>query len=54
MLSNFFPTPTDQKYRADKNPNVEIGSAASSGGQGKYVKGVNFPWLPVEAALSIF
>ena len=44
MLDNFFPTPPDQKHRVNKKQNVEIGSAASSGGQGKCVKCVNFPW----------
>ena len=37
-----------------KNQNVENDSAASSGGQGKYVKYVNFPWPPLEAALTFF
>jgi hypothetical protein len=29
-------------------------SPASSGGQEKYMKYVSFPWLPLEAALSLF
>ena len=33
--------------------NVEIDSAASSGGQAKYMKYVGFPWPQLEAALSI-
>jgi hypothetical protein len=33
---------------------VEIETPVSSGGQGKYVKYVRFPWPPLEAALSIF
>jgi hypothetical protein len=37
-----------------KKENVEIDSAASSGGQGKYIKYVNFHWSPLEAALSIY
>ena len=37
-----------------KNHNIENDSAASSGGQGKYVKYVNFPWPPLEAALPVF
>jgi hypothetical protein len=37
-----------------KNQNVENDGAASSGGQGKYVKNVNFPWPLLEATLSIF
>ena len=28
--------------------------AAAIGGQGKLIYFINFPWLPVEAALSIF
>jgi len=36
------------------NQNVESDSAAASGGQGKYVKYVNFPWPPPEAAPSVF
>jgi hypothetical protein len=39
--------------RLDKKQNVEIDSAASSGGKGKYMKYVSFPWPPLEAALSI-
>jgi len=54
MLSNFFRTPTNQNHRVDKNQIVEIGSTTSSGGQEKYVKCVNFPWPPIEAALPIF
>jgi hypothetical protein len=36
-----------------KKQNVEIGSSASSGDQGNYIKD-SFPWPPLEAALSIF
>jgi hypothetical protein len=33
--------------------NFEIDSAASGGGQAKYMKYVSFPWSQLEAALSI-
>jgi len=39
----------DRKQQVKKKQNVEIYSAASSGGQGK-----SFPMSPLEAALSIF
>jgi hypothetical protein len=44
----------DYKQRVNKKQNVEIDSAASNRGQGKYMEYVNFPWTPLEAALSIF
>jgi hypothetical protein len=53
MLGNFFHRPTAQKQRVNKKQKVEIDSPASSGGQGKYMKYVSFPWLPREAALSV-
>jgi hypothetical protein len=53
MLANFFQRSTDYKQRVNKIQSVEIDSAASSGGQGKYLKYVSFPWTPLEAALSI-
>jgi hypothetical protein len=53
MLSNSFRRSTDHKQRANKKQNVEIDSAASSGGQGNYMKYVSFPWFLLEAALSI-
>jgi len=34
--------------------NVGINSAASGGGQAKYMKYVSFPWPQLEAALSVF
>jgi hypothetical protein len=37
----------------NKKQNDEIDSAASSGGQRKYMKYVNFPWPPLRAARSI-
>jgi hypothetical protein len=40
--------------RLSKKHNVETDSRASSGGQGKYMKWVRFPWPPLGAALSIF
>jgi hypothetical protein len=64
MLRNYFQRSTDSKKRVNKGQNflafvnkeqnVEIDSPASSGGKGKYTKYVNFPWPPLEAALSIF
>jgi len=36
------------------NKAFEIVNLGSSGGQGKYVKYVGFPWPPFETALSIF
>jgi hypothetical protein len=33
--------------------NIEIGSPASGGGQGKYMKYVSFPWPLLEVALSV-
>jgi hypothetical protein len=53
MLGNFCWRLTDRKQRVNKK-NSEIDSAASSGGQGKYMNYVSFPWLPLETALSIF
>jgi hypothetical protein len=41
------------KQISKKKQNVEIGCAASSGGQGKYMN-VSVPWSPLEAALSVF
>jgi hypothetical protein len=38
VLGNFFWSSTDFKQRVNKKQNVEIDSAASSGGQGKYTK----------------
>ena len=38
----------------DKKQNVETDIPASSGGQGKGLEYVRFPWPPLEAALSIF
>jgi hypothetical protein len=37
-----------------REKNVETDSLASTGGQGKYMKYVSFPWPPPEAAMSIF
>jgi hypothetical protein len=37
----------------NKEQNFEIYNPASSGGQGKYLKYVIFPWFPLETALSI-
>jgi hypothetical protein len=42
MLGNFFHRSTDRKERVNKKQNVEVDSAASSGGQGKYKKYVSF------------
>jgi len=42
------PTP-----RVNKEQDVQIDSAAWSGGQGKYLKYVDFPWFPAEVALFI-
>jgi hypothetical protein len=38
----------------NKKQNFGINSAVPSGGQGKYMKYVYFPWPPLETALSIF
>jgi len=61
MLGNFFRRSADPKQRVNKTinilalvnkkHNVEIDSPASSGGQGKYMKYVNFSWSPPEAAV---
>jgi hypothetical protein len=63
MLVNLIRRLKDHKQRVNKNKSflarvnkkqkVEIDSAASYWGQGKYMKCVNFPWPPFEAALSI-
>jgi len=53
MLSKFFRRSTDLKRRIHKKQNVEIDSAASSGGQARYMKYVSFPWPPLEATVSI-
>jgi hypothetical protein len=54
MLGKSFRRSKQHKQRVNKKQNVEIDSAASSGGQGNYMKYVSFPWLRREAALSIF
>jgi len=61
MLGNFFLRSSDPKQRVNKKKNilalvnkkhsVEIGTPVSSGGQGEYVKYVNFSWSPPEAAV---
>jgi hypothetical protein len=38
MLANFCPRSTEYNQRLNRKQNVEIDSAASGGGQGKYVK----------------
>jgi hypothetical protein len=48
MLRNFFGGQRCRKQRANKKYNVDIDSAASSGGQVEYV---SFAWPPLEAAL---
>ena len=53
MLGNFFRRSTDHMQRVNKTQNVKIDSAASSGGQREKIKYVSFPWIPLEAALSI-
>jgi len=50
MLGNFFWRSADLKQR---ERNVEIDSAASSGGQGRCAKYVCFPWHPLKAAMSV-
>ena len=40
--------------RVNKKQDVEIDSAASSGGQEKCIKCSSFPWPPFDAALLIF
>jgi len=47
-MSDIFRKSADNKQRVYKKQNVEIDSAASSGGQGKYMKYVSFPWPPLE------
>jgi hypothetical protein len=54
IISNVEITNKSFLARVNKIQNVEIDSAASSGGQGKYVKHVSFPWPPLEAAFLIF
>lgn len=48
-LGNFFGSSADHKKPVHRKQNVEIGSAASSGGQGNY----SFPWPALETALSV-
>jgi hypothetical protein len=38
----------------NKKQNVEIDSATSSGGQRKCMTCIDFPWPPLQAALSVF
>ena len=54
MLSYLFWRPRNHKQHVNKKNNFELDSAASSGGQGKYMKYVSCPWRLLEAALSIF
>jgi hypothetical protein len=37
----------------NKEQNVEIDSAASSGGQRDCITSIDFPWPPLQAALSV-
>jgi hypothetical protein len=54
MLGDLFWRSTDHKKRVNEKDNVEIDNPVSSGGQRKCMKYVSFPWLPLEATLSIF
>ena len=40
--------------RVNTKQNVETNSAAPNGGQGNLKYFMNFPWLPVEAVISIY
>jgi hypothetical protein len=42
MLANFFRRSTWHKQRGNKKQNVEIDSAVSGGGEGKYMKYASF------------
>jgi hypothetical protein len=50
---NFFWRSTYHNQHVNKKQNVEIDSPATSGGQGKYMKYVSFPWLLLVVALSV-
>lgn len=54
MLGDLFWRSTDHKKRVNEKDNVEIDNPVSSGGQGKCMKCVSFPWPELGAALSIF
>jgi hypothetical protein len=53
MQGNSFRRSSDQKQRINKEQSVEIDSPATSGGKGKYMNYVSFPWPPLEAEQSI-
>jgi hypothetical protein len=54
MLGNFSRRSRALKQRVNKKQNGDIDSPASRGDHGKYMAFVNFPWPPLEAALSMF
>jgi hypothetical protein len=54
IISNVLITNRTFLARLNEKRNVEIDSPAASGGYGKYMKYISFPWPPLEAALSVF
>ena len=53
MLGDFFRRSRNRNQRVSYKQKAEVESLASSGGQGKYMKYVNLPWLPLEVGLSV-
>ena len=54
MLDNLFRILTDHKQCIGKKQNVEIDSAATTGGQWKRTYVMYFPWPPMKATLPVF